>query len=131
MPSRTASNGSTTRRSSSWNGSPHHAYIPTPTASSTKTKTAMRTTSSIIRSRRTRMTTRSTTHFTHDLLDDPEAIVYRHSDGYPSAAGADILRFFNEVRAQTDDTRFYDSSYLAAKYVVFLAGMFARKRSEE
>jgi len=60
-------------------------------------------------------------------LDDPEAIVYRHSDGYPSAAGADILRFFNEVRAQTDDTRFYDSSYLAAKYVVFLAGMFARK----
>jgi hypothetical protein len=53
-----------------------------------------------------------------------EAIVYRHWDGYPEVAGADVLRFFEQVRAQTQDTRFDDPSYLAARYVVFLADIF-------
>ena len=69
------------------------------------------------------MSTRSTTHFVE--RDRVAAIVYRHSDGYPEAAGADLLDFFAQVKEQTQDTRFYDPTYLAAKYVVFLAGMFA------
>lgn len=71
------------------------------------------------------MSTRSTTHFAY--RDIVSAIVYRHSDGYPEGAGADILRFFDEVKAQATDTRFGDPDYLAAKYVVFLADIFARK----
>jgi len=51
--------------------------------------------------------------------------VFRHTDGYPSEAGADILRFFTAIEEQSDgDTRFDDSSMLAARYVVFLAQMF-------
>ena len=69
------------------------------------------------------MSTRSTTHFT--LGETPRAIVYRHADGYPSGAGADILEFLRSVQLQTLDTRFSDPSYLAAKYVVFLAQRFA------
>ena len=69
------------------------------------------------------MSTRSTTHFS--LGEPPTAIVYRHADGYPSGAGADLLDFLREVQRQTSDTRFGDPSYLAAKYVVFLAERFA------
>lgn len=69
------------------------------------------------------MSTRSTTHFTHG--EATVAIIYRHSDGYPEAAGRDLLKFFDEVREQARGTRFSDPSYLAAKYVVFLAGQFA------
>ena len=69
------------------------------------------------------MSTRSTTHFT--LGRTPRAIVYRHADGYPSGAGADLLEFLRAVQLQTPDTRFSDPSYLAAKYVVFLAERFA------
>lgn len=54
----------------------------------------------------------------------PTAIVYRHGDGYPSGAGADIYKFIDRV-SQLQDKRFNDPSYLAAKYVVFLAEMFA------
>lgn len=73
------------------------------------------------------MSTRSTTHFVSELGDKPTAIVYRHSDGYPSGAGKDIQQFLRDVVANTQDTRFYDPSYLAAKYVVWLAGQFARR----
>lgn len=71
------------------------------------------------------MSTRCTTHFVHRLGDKPTAIVYRHSDGYPSEAGADIERFLHEVAETVQDTRFGDPSYLAAKYVVFLAREFS------
>ena len=74
------------------------------------------------------MSTRSTTHFVWTASNGEEqtdAIIYRHSDGYPSGAGADLLRFFEEVEASTDDHRYSDGSYLAAKYVVFLARQFA------
>lgn len=76
------------------------------------------------------MSTRSTTHFINSQWNDnPQAIIYRHSDGYPTGAGADILRFFDEVEAQTSDTRHTDASYLAAKYVVFLSGIFAEHQA--
>lgn len=68
------------------------------------------------------MSTRSTTHFTHGD-GDPTAIIYRHPDGYPECAGVDILRFLEEC-AKLKDSRFGDPSYLAAKYVVFLADHF-------
>ena len=69
------------------------------------------------------MSTRSSTHFT--MGEKRRAIVYRHADGYPSGAGADLLEFLRAVQRQTPDTRFGDPSYLAAKYVVFLAELFA------
>lgn len=71
------------------------------------------------------MSTRSTTHFLDsELSKKPTAIIYRHSDGYPEGAGADLLAFVERC-ALLPDSRFTDASYLAAKYVVYLAEMFA------
>lgn len=70
------------------------------------------------------MSTRSTTHFVYDGDKKPTAIIYRHSDGYPEGAGVDLLRFIEETGALRD-SRWGDPSYLAAKYVVFLAREFA------
>lgn len=80
------------------------------------------------------MSTRSTTHFYWNQQDfdsnqPPCAIVYRHHDGYPEGAGADLLKFIEDVKEQCDPkregasfygTRFNDASYLAAKYLVYL-----------
>lgn len=74
------------------------------------------------------MSTRSMTDFVHG--DTVRARIYRHSDGYPEGAGVDIYRFFGDVEAQTADRRFDDASYLAAKYVVWLAREFSRYSSE-
>lgn len=71
------------------------------------------------------MSTRSTTHFLYAEDRKPTAIVYRHGDGYPEGAGADIVKFFDQVD-KLRDKRFTDPSYLAAKYVVFLAEMFGK-----
>jgi hypothetical protein len=71
------------------------------------------------------MSTRSTTHFIGRKGEKPEAIVYRHADGYPEGHGKDLQRFFDDVEAQTKDTRFNDPSYLAAKLIVWLAREFA------
>jgi hypothetical protein len=68
------------------------------------------------------MSTRCTIHFQYN--GHTEAIVYRHSDGYPGGEYgvlADLRRFFDEVEAQTNDTRFSDPPYLAAKFVVWQA----------
>lgn len=71
------------------------------------------------------MSTRSTTHFVYGD-SEPEAIIYRHTDGYPEGHGVDLTtRFFADVEAQTQDTRYGDPSYLAAKLVVWLANEFA------
>jgi len=55
-------------------------------------------------------------------IDPPEyttqAIVYRHSDGYPDGLGQDLVEFVAEV-SHLGDTRLGDPSYLAAKWVVF------------
>jgi len=73
------------------------------------------------------MSTRSTTWFVYGENygenKKPTAIIYRHPDGYPEGAGVDILRFLEEC-SKLPDPRFSDPSYLAAKYVVFLADMF-------
>jgi hypothetical protein len=72
------------------------------------------------------MSTRSTTHFIYGNKSNPVAIIYRHSDGYPEVAGVDIHKFFDEC-GKLNDSRFTDPSYLAAKYVVFLADIFNTK----
>jgi hypothetical protein len=69
------------------------------------------------------MSTRSTTHFTYEANSKPTAIIYRHSDGYPEGAGVDLRRFIKQC-SELNDSRLSDPSYLAAKYVVFLADMF-------
>lgn len=76
------------------------------------------------------MSTRSTTHFRSTLDGESTAIIYRHSDGYPSGAGQDLLDFIELVKEQCEGTnygtRFNDDSYLAAKYVAFLTNHFAK-----
>lgn len=75
------------------------------------------------------MSTRCTLHFHGYGTMEDRAIVYRHCDGYPDGphgVPADLERFFAEVESQTNDTRFGDPCYLAAKYVVWQAGENAR-----
>lgn len=54
------------------------------------------------------------------------AKVYRHDDGYPEGVEPDLEQFFDAVRDQTNDTRFNDPSYLAAKFVVWQANINGR-----
>jgi hypothetical protein len=72
------------------------------------------------------MSTRCTTHFVWDISDKPQAIIYRHTDGYPEGHGTDLYRFFKEIKDNVDDTRFGDPSYLSAKLVVWLANQFSK-----
>lgn len=70
------------------------------------------------------MSTRCTIWFHQRDDEEPRAIIYRHLDGYPDndyGVLADLERFFGDVEAQTNDMRFYQPSYLAAKYVVWQA----------
>ncbi len=85
------------------------------------------------------MSTRSTTHFIDSSYIDPTtnkpylgAIVYRHSDGYPKGAGVDLFKFLKACK-KLKDSRLNDTSYLAARYVVFLGQIFAYdyKRSKD
>lgn len=73
--------------------------------------------------------TRATVHF--EWNGKAQAIVYRHSDGYPEGLGKDLKQFFKDVQAQTGDTRFDDPSYLAAKFVVWQAAQYARHYNYE
>jgi hypothetical protein len=73
------------------------------------------------------VSTRACIHFHYTGLkterrDGPEAIVFRHTDGYPSETGKDLLAFFADA---PEDTRFNDPTMLAARYVVWLANQFA------
>lgn len=70
------------------------------------------------------MSTRATIHFHYQNEAKPEAIVYRHHDGYPKETGVDITRFIKRLE-KLDDTRFSDPTILAARYVVYLAEQFA------
>lgn len=67
------------------------------------------------------MSTRSTINF-QDSWNT--AKIYKHHDGYPSEGIPLLADFFTTVEEETNDTRFNDSSYLAAKFVVFLARMY-------
>lgn len=70
------------------------------------------------------MSTRATVHFEQN--GEAQAIVYRHSDGYPEGLGNDLQTFFGDVQSQTRDTRFSDPCYLAAKFVVWQAARYAQ-----
>jgi hypothetical protein len=67
------------------------------------------------------MSTRCTTHFKYG--ERTAAVVFRHTDGYPSGAGVDLRKFLVECKA-LEDSRLSDPSMLAARYVVYLADMF-------
>ncbi len=70
---------------------------------------------------------------THPSEGKPEALIYRHGDGYPDGkhgVPASLARLFVDVAAQTSDTRFDDPSYLAAKYVVWQAGEYASDKAK-
>lgn len=67
------------------------------------------------------MSTRANIHFNYSN-GETAANIYRHADGYPDGVLPDLDRFFAAVEAQTEDTRFSDASYLAAKFVVWQAG---------
>lgn len=74
------------------------------------------------------MSTRAVVNFAYDGQAD--AKVYVHGDGYPDEKNgmlATLDAFFKAVERQTPDTRFNDPSYLAAKFVVFLAHRNARQ----
>lgn len=74
------------------------------------------------------MSTRCVINFSRG--EDVVAKVYRHGDGYPDGASgvlSDLNKFFADVQSQTEDTRFNDPSYLAAKFVVWQAGQYTRK----
>ena len=60
-----------------------------------------------------------------------DAKVYRHSDGYPDGILPDLKKFFKDVMAQTKDTWFDDPSYLAAKFVVWQASLYAQKLDDK
>jgi len=64
------------------------------------------------------MSTQATVHFQEN--GKTEAIIYRHTDGYPEGLGEDLQTFLNEVN-KLKDKRFDDPSYLAAKFVVWQA----------
>lgn len=75
------------------------------------------------------MSTRSVIEFSDKYSKEPVR-VYKHTDGYPYDVHGNmhVLRsFFDTVSAQTNDTRFDDSSYLAAKLIVFLARGYAHR----
>jgi hypothetical protein len=73
------------------------------------------------------MSTRCTIHFGDQYGVD--AIIYRHSDGYPDGehgVPATLERFFETVEEQTEDTRYQDPSYLAAKFLVYQADLYSK-----
>jgi len=72
------------------------------------------------------MSTRATVHF--QGYGVTQAIVYRHSDGYPEGLGEDLNIFFTEVE-KLKDKRFNDPTYLAAKFVVWQAGQYTKPDS--
>jgi hypothetical protein len=77
------------------------------------------------------MSTRCTINFGETYKDEFHNVakIYRHSDGYPDSeygVPACLSQFFKDVENQTMDTRFNDPSYLAAKFVVWQAGQYAR-----
>lgn len=75
------------------------------------------------------MSTRSTTKFAYGPPSDrPEAIVYRHTDGYPEGMLPDLGEFFEDVENEATDHRYTDPPYLAAKWLVWLARHFASPR---
>lgn len=63
--------------------------------------------------------------------DKPNACVYRHWDNYLSEGGVDLVEFIQTLKEAEFDNRIYDSTYFAAKYVVYLAREFASDWDKE
>ena len=63
------------------------------------------------------MATRSNIHFTDG--DYLAANIYVHYDGYPENRLPELQEFFDAVKQGTNDNRFGDPSYLAAKFIVW------------
>jgi len=59
------------------------------------------------------------------------ATIYRHWDNYLEAGGLDLKEFLETLRDSDFDSRFTDSSYLASKFVVYLAREFANNWNDE
>ena len=59
------------------------------------------------------------------------ATIYRHWDNYLEAGGLDLKEFLETLRDSDFDNRFTDSSYLASKFVVYLAREFAGDWNKE
>ena len=72
------------------------------------------------------MGTRCTINFNRG--EEIHAKVYRHYDGYPEGVLPDLETFFSDVELQTQDTRFSDPSYLAAKYIDWQAAQNAEDK---
>ena len=73
------------------------------------------------------MSTRCNVRFMDDSKT-PEANIYIHSDGYPDGEHGIVNKFRMFLQCLVDnvrDKRFNDPSYLAAKFVVFMAHEFA------
>jgi hypothetical protein len=70
------------------------------------------------------MSTRCNIHF--QGWGETRANIYRHCDGYPEGIFPDLRQFFDDLEAQTSDTRYSDPEYLAAKFLVWQASRFAR-----
>ena len=69
---------------------------------------------------------------TKDLKNNrPNATIYRHWDNYLEGGGADLVEFLVTLRDSDFDSRFSDSSYLASKFVVYLAREFAEDWNKE
>ena len=77
------------------------------------------------------MSTRATIHFHTDGDKNPDAIIYRHGDGYPDGLGLDLQTFFAEVKSNVEDTRFNNGSYLAAKWVVWDARQMSQYSKQD
>jgi hypothetical protein len=70
------------------------------------------------------MSTNAVIHFCAESKTEIRASIYRHWDGYPdteSGVLADFARFCDAVEHDTSDHRYGDPSYLAAKFVVWMA----------
>jgi len=65
------------------------------------------------------MSTRAVVIFRSGWDNRHQAMIYRHSDGYPGGLGEDIQTFLDELEQTVPDNRFYDYGYLAAKWVVW------------
>lgn len=71
------------------------------------------------------MSTRASVHFC-DKSGTTQAVVFRHTDGYPEGLGEDIRKFFKAIKEQCgQDTRFNDPTMLAARWVVWDAAQMA------
>lgn len=66
------------------------------------------------------------------LFRDGEDViaVYRHNDGYPDVAGADLMSFLGLDQEASRGSRRADPPYLAARYVAYLANKFRQPGSD-